>query len=636
MRKVYCVLFLLCSLLAASAADVPRTLYVINGAAETLSKLNLETGAVKQNVVKTGQIPNDLFVHRDLLYVLNSGTSSLQVIDPRRDQVVKTIVLKPNANPWAAAVVGRSKVYVSNWAANSVSVLDLETGAIVGEFVTGKGPQGILVVDDLAFVCVSGYAGWGLPYEQGNVLVVDTRTDQVLHALPTPTNPQTAALAPDGRVHVLCTGDYVSVFGKIAVIDLYTGPNWDVPAVVDTIDLGGSPGDLKITPEGKGYAVSWGDGVHGFMYLYAALSGTVLRGSENPLLVGPNVSQVLYDGREGCLWIPFMTEWGGDGFVQKWDIQTDMPRATSPVLGSGCQKAAIVERIWEITPWADRVFSFSPGAAAGRGLQYFPDNVLGPPDQTPGIDEFNPSNRPQEVLSLGHGGEIVLEFVDNVIVDGPGVDFTVFENAFMSVWDGKPFIEAGIVAVSQNGVDFVEFPYDLETWRGLAGVTPTQNAYQFMDPLLSGGDSFDLADVGLSWAKYVKITDLGDMKQEGPWNGDFDLDAVVALHYLPAAYVAHRSREISSFELGQNYPNPFNASTTLPFRLQSEAVVRLEIVDLQGRTVRKLLNGRLAAGEHRVLWDGSADDGIAAASGVYFARLRAGEQVTMRKVSLLR
>ena len=38
-----------------------------------------------------------------------------------------------------------------------------------------------------------------------------------------------------------------------------------------------------------------------------------------------------------------------------------------------------------------------------------------------------------DVLSLGLDGEIVLEFVDNVIFDGGGVDFTVFENAFLEL-----------------------------------------------------------------------------------------------------------------------------------------------------------------------------------------------------------
>jgi hypothetical protein len=61
------------------------------------------------------------------------------------------------------------------------------------------------------------------------------------------------------------------------------------------------------------------------------------------------------------------------------------------------------------------------------------------------------------------------------------------------------------------------------------GIDPT-------DPSVSGGDSFDLADVGLAWAAYVRITDPGAAIPD-PGNlvppgtsGGFDLDAIAAVH----------------------------------------------------------------------------------------------------------
>ena len=53
---------------------------------------------------------------------------------------------------------------------------------------------------------------------------------------------------------------------------------------------------------------------------------------------------------------------------------------------------------------------------------------------------------------------------------------------------------------------------------------------------------------------------------------------------------------------------------------------RLEILDAQGRRVRLLANGRLAAGVHRIDWDGRTDAGRVAGAGVYFYQLEAGEQ----------
>lgn len=631
-------LFLISPVVAQLEGDVPRTLYILNSSAETLSKMNLENGTIQQNVVKTGQVPNQIMVDHGVIFVLNSSSSSLQIIDWGSDIAYTTILLRPGANPYAMAMIGWRHAYVSNWVANTVSVVDLSLAGqgITDDIAVGKGPEGILVVDNLALVANTGYAGWGVPYEQGSVTIIDIRTNQVLHTLATPTNPQDLAKAPDGRIHVLCTGNYAEIGGKIAVIDLYTGPNLDVPAVVDTIDIGGSPGDLEMTPA-KGYAVDWGNGVNGFLYSYDVFSGTVLHGAANPLLLGPNVAQAIYDGRENCLWIPYMTEWGGDGFVQKWDVQSDTLLTISDVLGNGSQKAAILEHRWLYTPWVDEVVSFKPGISAELDSVYFPDNVLGPPDQSPWLSEYNPRKNPQEVLSLGHGGEIVLKFVDNAgIVDEAGVDFTVFADVFISTVDQQPVIEAGIVAVSQDGTNFFEFPYDLETWRGLAGVTPTKDPYHFMDADRSGGDSFDLADVGLAWAKYVKITDLGDRKKEGPTNGDFDLDAVVAVHIQNNAVESPETEDIHSYRLASNFPNPFNSSTMIPVRLSAPSAVRLEIINLQGQIVRTLINRRLSAGDYLFTWNGLTDAQLPVGSGLYLARLTDGSSTNMIKMTLLR
>src|SRR5215472_3193032 len=118
-------------------------------------------------------------------------------------------------------------------------------------------------------------------------------------------------------------------------------------------------------------------------------------------------------------------------------------------------------------PFADAVVSFSPGMGAGFGADKLPGIVLGPPQ---GGGELSGS---LDVVSLGNDGVITLSFDLPVICDGPGADLTVFENAFHSgSIDGPLFAEYGIVAVSQDGVHFVEFPYDPTTHVGLAGQTP--------------------------------------------------------------------------------------------------------------------------------------------------------------------
>ena len=551
-------------------------------------------------------------------------------------QVLKTISLDAGNNPWYMAFVGRNKAYVTNLKDNSVSVVDVETGTVLKNITVGTGPEGILVSGNKAFIANTGYAGWGQPYEQATVSIIDVLVDSVTHTLEVPTNAQDVALDPNGRIHVVCAGNYADIPGKIAVIDLYTGPYWDTPAVVDTIEIGSTPGDIVITPSGKGYCVAWGNGTNGFLYSYDALADTVIHGADSPILIGPNVMRVLYDGKENVLWIPYMTEWGGDGFAQKFDVESDSVIWTSGVLGNGTMALAILEPILDSDPWADVVESFTPGAGTGFGQNYFPGNVLGPPDPDPGISPNNPSSKPQELLSLGHSGEIILQFTDNKIFNGDGVDFTVFENAFIS-WDGSVFMEAGIVSVSQDGENWYQFPYDTTDMSGLAGVTPTDDNQNPTDPAVSGGDQFDLADLGLEWASYVKITDLGDIYQEGQWNGDFDLDAVVAVNSQVTSVDKYvEAAQPVQFTLHQNYPNPFNPETIIKFSTDEVGLIELKVFNTLGQEIKTLINEVKNKGTYQVVWNGKDNAEKSVVSGLYFYQLKSGNLNQIRKMTLIR
>ncbi len=92
-----------------------------------------------------------------------------------------------------------------------------------------------------------------------------------------------------------------------------------------------------------------------------------------------------------------------------------------------------------------------------------------------------------------------------------------------------------------------------------------------------------------------------------------------------------------SFSLEQNYPNPFNPTTVISFNLQKGVSnASLEVYNILGRQVKTLVDGPLDAGRYTVTWDGRDDGGNAVASGVYFYRLRADEQVEAKKMLLMK
>ena len=88
--------------------------------------------------------------------------------------------------------------------------------------------------------------------------------------------------------------------------------------------------------------------------------------------------------------------------------------------------------------------------------------------------------------------------------------------------------------------------------------------------------------------------------------------------------------------LGDPFPAPFNAEVTIPFTVATAGPVRLAVYNLLGQQVRVLADGWLAAGVHRVRWDGRTDMGVEAASGVYWAVLQADGVVQTAKLALIR
>ena len=184
--------------------------------------------------------------------------------------------------------------------------------------------------------------------------------------------------------------------------------------------------------------------------------------------------------------------------------------------------------VYDPWPFAAKVVSFTFGEHAGYGQDRFPDVVYGPPESPGG------GGGSLDVLSLGEAGQIVLGFQGIDLVDGPGIDLLVFENPFIG------WYETGVVGVSEDGETWVEWPCDAEDtvseYPGCAGVgivyASATNGLDATDPDAAGGDAFDLADIGVSRARFVRIRDSGANAYAGT-SGGFDLDAVALVHAAP-------------------------------------------------------------------------------------------------------
>jgi hypothetical protein len=201
--------------------------------------------------------------------------------------------------------------------------------------------------------------------------------------------------------------------------------------------------------------------------------------------------------------------------------------------GEGNSIDAALDAGWPADRFVTGVVSFAPGACAGYGAASMPSVVEGPPV---GLGNMQGST---DVVSLGNGGTIVVSFAPNAIVDGPGPDFIVFENPFFV--GGNP----NDIYAEPGEVNWATFPcnptLDPTSQTGVAppygscaGWHPVYsnpaNGISPLDPSVAGGDPFDLADVGVAHARFVRIVDktaeaCPDAAQ-GPTTNGFDLDAV--------------------------------------------------------------------------------------------------------------
>jgi hypothetical protein len=187
----------------------------------------------------------------------------------------------------------------------------------------------------------------------------------------------------------------------------------------------------------------------------------------------------------------------------------------------------------------DTVFSFKPGEGqnSGQSKEFFPKNIFGAPSTK--ASENIAEMTEEEICSIGLGGEIIIGFKYDYLHDGDGDDFTIFENAFINPINQKVFAEPALVSVSEDGIEFKQFPIDTITLEGCAGTKPTFGGNDPFNSEICGGNSFDLKKVNLKKIKYIKIQDYcwkllqnPNHKFYDPIISGFDLDAISAKYLI--------------------------------------------------------------------------------------------------------
>ncbi|MCP4582014.1 MAG: S8 family serine peptidase [candidate division Zixibacteria bacterium] len=309
---------------------------------------------------------------------------------------------------------------------------------------------------------------------------------------------------------------------------------------------------------------------------------------------------------------------------------------------------------------------------------------------TPVVGNIDPSDYNLEIFVVTQTGMIYLVNHDGSLVEGWPVDLDVTLKASPSLGDmdgdGTPEMAFGdnsgfLHVIDSDGTELDGFPIELET--GMASASPvigdlTGNG--MADIIIANGSGetffFGFDGSGQTLPNFPIPTVVTGQVKASPaiWDidrdGDLEIVAFVqnsgdnfeVIDYKATAYISgiewaafgndvlrgHNyvdvmvsvEDEISAlpevFNLAQNYPNPFNGSTVIRYNLSADTEISLEIYDLLGRLVSELDSGAKQAGLHEIVWHGRNDNGSEAASGIYFYKLKAGDNSSIKQMVYLR
>ncbi len=182
-----------------------------------------------------------------------------------------------------------------------------------------------------------------------------------------------------------------------------------------------------------------------------------------------------------------------------------------------------------------------------------------------------------------------------------------------SLYNVTTVYEAGRCEIYINGQ-----PDKLDSWRGKILQTPIDLT---IGQLLPNNSAYNFKGV------------LDDIRI---YNRALSADEIKTLYDQTTDISGKTGASPSEFALLPNYPNPFNNHTRIIFTLGVRDRVFIDIYNIRGQHIARLLDGSRSAGRHSIIWDGSDKQGIAASSGLYICRMKTEKFSQARKLILLR
>jgi YVTN family beta-propeller protein len=226
---------------APASAAPERSAYVIGANDASVARVDLISGIVMSNVATLGSVANRITADSALTVaaIVSSGSDDVRAFDLMSESVTAVVALPPGTNPWDVEIAG-NEWFVTSLLHDRVLVVDPASASVIDSIDVGKGPEGLCAVAGKLYVANTGFDFSTFGWDPGSVTVIDVATRAVLETIPVALNPQECVASNEGRVHVICTGDFGTTQGAVDVID----PLADI--VVATLAVPGYPGAATV------------------------------------------------------------------------------------------------------------------------------------------------------------------------------------------------------------------------------------------------------------------------------------------------------------------------------------------------------------------------------------------------------
>jgi hypothetical protein len=244
-----------------------------------------------------------------------------------------------------------------------------------------------------------------------------------------------------------------------------------------------------------------------------------------------------------------------------------------------------------------------------------------------GIDNWNVEGA-WTIFNQGHNGGHSLIF-------GPGYPDNANDLAYMDYsYDLSPYEGAYITLYHKNVIDDGDTCFVLISNDGGSSWTRVGHIEGF-----SGSsfvyDEYDISDA-LSIFKHDYRVGFRFVSDPDGNSIGVMLDDIGWLVGQMTGIEDSESELPDRLTLNQNYPNPFNPQTKISFALPQKSMVSIDIYDLLGRKITRILDDELGAGQHIITWDGRDSSGSPVSSGIYFYRLVTDYGTRQAKMTLLK